>query len=82
MDERGLSSVEVRPAAVAAFNEEVQSMMPGTVWSSGCASWYLDANGNNTTLWPDFTFRFRQRTRHFDADNYELRVGVAEPATV
>jgi hypothetical protein len=40
---------------------------------SGCASWYLDAQGNNTTIWPDFTFRFRHHTRRFDADAYALR---------
>ena len=45
----------------------------GTVWLSGCASWYLDASGRNTTLWPGFTFRFRRRTRRFDAAQYELR---------
>ena len=82
MDERGVATVEVRPEAVAAYNAELQAMMPGTVWASGCASWYLDAQGRNTTLWPDFTFRFRRRTRRFDADAYELRVGAAEPATV
>ena len=80
IDERGVSTIEVRPEAVAAFNAEIQAMMPGTVWASGCSSWYIDANGNNTTLWPDFTFRFRRRTRHFDADAYELRIGAAEPA--
>jgi len=83
MDERALASVEVRPAAVERFNAEVQAMMAGTVWASGCASWYLDALGNNTTLWPDFTFRFRRRTRRFDADSYELRVGTAaQPAAM
>jgi hypothetical protein len=49
-------------------------MLRDTVWSSGCSSWYLDAAGRNTTLWPDFTFRFRRRTRRFDADSYQLRV--------
>ena len=82
MDERELASVEVCPAAVEAFNAELQAMMPGTVWATGCGSWYLDARGRNTTLWPDFTFRFRKRTRHFDADAYELRVAAPEPATV
>jgi hypothetical protein len=24
------------------------------------------------TLWPDWTFRFRQQTAEFDADSYEL----------
>ncbi len=39
--------------------------------AGGCASWYLDAHGNNTTLWPDFTFRFRRQTRRFDVAAYE-----------
>jgi cation diffusion facilitator CzcD-associated flavoprotein CzcO len=76
MDERGIETVEVRPEAVEAFNAELEEMLQGTVWASGCSSWYLDASGRNTTLWPDFTFRFRERTRHFDADSYELRVGA------
>ena len=82
MEQRGVSAVEVRPEVVAAFNAEIQAMMPGTIWATGCSSWYIDANGNNTTLWPDFTFRFRKRTRHFDPEAYELRVGAVsgEPA--
>jgi cation diffusion facilitator CzcD-associated flavoprotein CzcO len=76
MDERGIATVEVRPEAVRRFNDELEEMLRDTVWSSGCSSWYLDAAGRNTTLWPDFTFRFRRRTRRFDADSYELRVGT------
>jgi cation diffusion facilitator CzcD-associated flavoprotein CzcO len=82
MDERGIATVEVRPEAVRAFNAEVQAMMKGTVWSTGCSSWYLDAQGRNTTLWPDFTFRFRRRTRHFDPAAYELGVAAPVPAGV
>jgi cation diffusion facilitator CzcD-associated flavoprotein CzcO len=82
MDERQIATFEVRPEAMAAYNRRIQSMMPGTVWMSGCASWYLDANGNNTTIWPDFTFRFRHHTRRFDENAYILRraAGVAAPA--
>jgi hypothetical protein len=80
IDERGIDTVEVRPETVTAFNEEVQEMLEGTVWATGCSSWYLDASGRNTTLWPDFTFRFRARTRKFDPEGYELRVGAAVPA--
>ena len=32
----------------------------------------------NTTIWPDFTWRFRRQTRHFDAAAYELT--APEPA--
>ncbi|MBA3746596.1 MAG: NAD(P)/FAD-dependent oxidoreductase [Solirubrobacterales bacterium] len=80
MDARGIGRVEVRPEVVTAFNDEIQEMMQGTVWMSGCQSWYLDADGRNTTLWPDFTFRFRERTRHFDPESYDLRVGVPVPS--
>lgn len=73
MDERGLSSVDVRPEAQAAYNARLQRRMPKTVWASGCSSWYLTADGSNLVLWPDFTFRYRRRTRRFDSHAYELR---------
>ena len=73
MRRRGLRSVEVRPEVQEAYNRELQARMPGTVWSSGCSSWYLDANGNNATIWPDFTWRFSRRTRRFEPGKYALR---------
>jgi hypothetical protein len=46
--------------------------MKRTIWTTGgCASWYLDAHGNNTTLWPSFTFVFRRMTTRFDRHAYE-----------
>jgi len=42
------------------------------VWNSGCGSWYLDDTGRNTTLWPDWTWRYRQLTNHFDPGSYLL----------
>ena len=45
MDEQGIAEFEVRPEAMAAYNAQIQSKLPGTVWMSGCASWYLDADG-------------------------------------
>ncbi|HVF80219.1 MAG TPA: NAD(P)/FAD-dependent oxidoreductase [Solirubrobacteraceae bacterium] len=76
MDEQQIATFEVRPEAMAAYNEQIQAKMPGTVWMSGCASWYLDAEGKNTTVWPDFTWRFRHRTRRFDTRAYKLRHGT------
>ena len=80
MDANQLASVEVRPQVQAAFNEEVQERMRGSVWTDGgCASWYLDANGRNTTLWPDFTWRYHLRTRRFDMADYRGRLDLAAP---
>ncbi|MEU3631647.1 flavin-containing monooxygenase [Streptomyces fradiae] len=62
-----------RPAAVAAWNRRVQARMERTVWKSGgCDSWYLDANGRNTTLWPGTTSEFRRETRSVDLGEYEI----------
>ena len=78
IDQRGATRVEVLPEAQGAYNADLQSRMGRTVWNSGgCSSWYLDANGRNTTLWPDYTWRFRRQTRQFDPAAYELTV---EPA--
>ena len=82
MDERGATSFDVRPEVQQRYNERLQAKMPGTVWLSGCASWYLDAAGRNVTTWPGSTVRFRHRLRRFDARAYELRTGApaSEPA--
>jgi cyclohexanone monooxygenase len=71
MRERGLASVEPRREAQARWNEGLQERLEGTVWNTGgCASWYLDDAGRNTTLWPGFTFELRAKLRQFDAANY------------
>ncbi len=72
MDKRDLQTVEIQSQQEDSFNTEMQRRMKGTVWASGCASWYLDANGRNTTIWPGFTFEFRRRTRRFDAQHYNM----------
>jgi cation diffusion facilitator CzcD-associated flavoprotein CzcO len=73
MRERGAERIEVRRDALQAYNDELQGRMDRTVWNTGgCASWYLDADGRNTTLWPDFTWRFWQGLRRFDAEAYQL----------
>jgi cation diffusion facilitator CzcD-associated flavoprotein CzcO len=69
----GAVRVEVRPGAQQAYDAEVQRKMKGTVWvTGGCRSWYLDAEGRNVTLWPDFTWVYAWQTRRFDAASYEL----------
>ncbi|MFL6138592.1 MAG: flavin-containing monooxygenase [Frankiaceae bacterium] len=70
----GARSIEVRPDAEAAYNSRLQRRLRRTVWSTGgCASWYLDEHGRNTTLWPWSTWRFRLRARRLDRAAYVLR---------
>jgi len=75
--------IEVRPEAQAAYDRVVQRKMRRTVWvTGGCKSWYLDSDGRNVALWPDFTWVYARQTRRFDPSNYSLTAdtGAAYPA--
>jgi hypothetical protein len=72
MKAAGAATVEVRPEVQERYNADVDERMAGTVWSTGCASWYIDETGRNATLWPDWTFQFRRRLARFDPDEFVL----------
>jgi cation diffusion facilitator CzcD-associated flavoprotein CzcO len=73
MDRNDLDTFEVKAATSETFNDELQRKMSRTVWTmGGCASWYLDDKGRNTTLWPDFTWRFMRATRRFEPSDFVL----------
>ena len=73
LTKNGLAAVEPRLEAQNAFVAHVDAKTKGTVWTSGgCKSWYLDANGHNSTLWPGFTFTFKRRVEPFDPSEYVL----------
>jgi cation diffusion facilitator CzcD-associated flavoprotein CzcO len=55
-------SVEVRKDVQCAFNDKLDDAMKRTVWMSGCKSWYLNADGTNSTIWPSFTLSYWWRT--------------------
>ena len=71
-ERHGIVELEVRPEVEATYNARLAERSSRTVWNSGCASWYLDAEGRNTVLWPDLTFRFRRLTRRFRPSDYVL----------
>ncbi len=48
----------------------IQQKMKGTVWSSGCKSWYQHADGHIDTLWPGYTWEYWLRTRRFRVTDY------------
>ncbi|MET7603663.1 NAD(P)/FAD-dependent oxidoreductase [Streptomyces avermitilis] len=76
----GKVALDARPGAVNAWNRTVQERMRRTVWNTGgCTSWYLDANGVNTTVWPGTTTEFRNATRRVDLAEYEV-VRAPKPA--
>lgn len=88
MRREGLATVEPTAEAQAEWTATMRERMKPTVWTTGgCASWYLDKFGNNTTLWPGQTFTFRSHLSRFDVDKYDVapltpapRVTTAEEA--
>ncbi len=68
--QNNLSFTNLKAEIQTQFNQEIQERMKSTMWSQGCNSWYQTATGKNTNNWPGFTFEYRQRTRHFDLENY------------
>lgn len=79
MNERGIASLDVRPDVQAAYNEMLQRKLSPTVWNTGgCKSWYLDKNGHNSTIWPDYTFKFARRLRRFDLESYYQQLAPSE----
>jgi cation diffusion facilitator CzcD-associated flavoprotein CzcO len=78
----GLAAIEPAPEAQRRYADWVDTKMATTVWSvGGCRSWYLDANGHNSTIWPGFATGFRHRLRRFRAADYRP-VPAATPAVV
>jgi cyclohexanone monooxygenase len=54
------------------FNQKVQTMMDGTVWQSGCVSWYQQDGGKNFALWPTYTWKYWLNTKKLNPADYLL----------
>jgi cation diffusion facilitator CzcD-associated flavoprotein CzcO len=83
IEEARLRNASVAPTASAqeSYNSKMRSDLGGAVWSRGCKSWYLDAQGRNITLWPGETFRFYESTRKLDPAEFEwTAAGLGLPA--
>jgi cation diffusion facilitator CzcD-associated flavoprotein CzcO len=79
---RGIAALEPTDDAQRRWTERVDRRMAGTVWAQGgCVSWYLDATGRNSTLWPGFATGFRLRLRRFRPDDYAV-IGTRREAPV
>jgi cation diffusion facilitator CzcD-associated flavoprotein CzcO len=73
MHRAGAGVVEVRRDAQDAYNRWLQRRMQQTVWlTGGCDSWYLDAEGHNSTLYPGLSSSFRRSLRRFRASEHIL----------
>lgn len=71
MKERGVAAIEPRCEAQASYVAGIDRRLAGTVWNTGgCQSWYLDATGRNSTIWPGSTLAFWRRVARFRPEEY------------
>jgi cyclohexanone monooxygenase len=78
MDREGLAWMDVRPAAMASYNEQLQRDLDGiAVWQSGCHQYYRVPSGRIVTQWPHSMTEYRRRTERPDAGAYEVGVRLA-----
>jgi cation diffusion facilitator CzcD-associated flavoprotein CzcO len=64
--------IEVRREAAEHFDRELRDALAGTVWHTGCTSWYVDEDGNDPSQWPWLWSAYRRRTAGLEPDAYEL----------
>lgn len=78
-EKAGAATIMVRPEAQRRFNDHLQRRLEGTVWSSGCQSWYQQDNGRNFAIWPASTWRYWLETRRVREQDFLLAGGERRP---
>ena len=66
----GCKEISATHEATDRFNDSIQEAMKGTIWVTGCRSWYLDANGVPAT-WPWTVQRYRNEMAEPDGSAFE-----------
>jgi cation diffusion facilitator CzcD-associated flavoprotein CzcO len=78
----GGGAIEPTAQAQAGSVAEVDRGTEGSVWTAGgCLSWYVDANGRNSTLWPGSVRAYQRRLADFAPSDYvcEQPRGAQDP---
>ncbi|MFN2375791.1 MAG: flavin-containing monooxygenase, partial [Candidatus Binatia bacterium] len=79
LKKKGAAWLDVKPAVMARFNEQLRRQLAKSVWATGCTSWYKTEGGKITNNWSDFTVRYWWRTRRPKLSGFELGGPTAGP---
>ena len=66
------AALDVRGEVQANYNRDIQARFQGTVWASGCRSWYQDRSGRNAVIWPQPARSYRRLMSRFDPEAYAV----------
>jgi len=64
--------IELNAARLDAFDRELRAALAGSVWHTGCTSWYVDENGHDPNQWPWLWSTYRKRAETIEPGVYEL----------
>jgi hypothetical protein len=77
---KGNGYLDVKEEAQNRFLGEMTQALKGTVWDSGCKSWYQTAEGINFAIWPKSTWRYWLATRKVNEADYRFVKCVGQSA--
>ncbi|CAD0185971.1 4-hydroxyacetophenone monooxygenase [Ruegeria sp. THAF57] len=73
MNSNGTQTITPDAEKQAAFLQEMQDRHVDSVWQAGgCTSWYQDAKGRNTTLWPGTVSEYEKRMARSGIEQYSV----------
>ena len=71
MQKNNIQTLDIKENIYKEFNQKIQAKLQTTVWQQGgCHAWYQDTKGNNTTIWPGFSWTYILFMKDFDFQNY------------
>jgi cation diffusion facilitator CzcD-associated flavoprotein CzcO len=72
VQQQDIKYINVKKSVQTQFCQALQEKMVGTVWNSGCNSWYLSDSGKNFSIWPDYSFNFIRQTKTLNLVDYDV----------
>ncbi len=72
LKQKNADYIDLKADAQRKFNEDLQKEFRGTVWETGCTSWYQQEGGRNVAIWPNSTWKFWLRTQKVDVGAYDF----------
>ena len=70
---QGIQAIEVRQEAEEKYTTNIHSEMEKTVWKTGgCNSWYQSKSGHIVSVYPGFTFTYRNKAMNFKPQHHQF----------
>jgi len=76
--QKNIASIQVNRQVSVELNNKLQRALQGSVWNSGCSSYFIDSNGRNSVNWPWGMSALRRKLSHFKLRDYVVEKSVSE----